>query len=107
MTHLTMNRHHSAWPHDVIRVQQLSGCGMAGNVDQSVALMYHGGAKLRQAINHSIDGILITRDERGCQQNGISLPHLDVSVLSVGDPARAESGSPWDPVEMMTTSLSR
>ncbi|MPM45358.1 hypothetical protein SDC9_92045 [bioreactor metagenome] len=83
---LPVHRHRVGRPDDVVAVQQLAGAGMAGDVHHRVALVHHGGAELRQAVDHPEDRVLVAGDQRGGQQHGVAAVQVDDRVLLVGDP---------------------
>ena len=68
---------------DVVRVEQLPGRGVAGNVDLGGALVHHVRAELHQAVDHAEDRVLVARDQRGGQDDGVALADAD-PVVAVG-----------------------
>ena len=85
VTPLAMNRHDVARLDDVVAVEQLAGAGVTGDVNLGVALVHHFGAQAHQAVDDPVDGVLVTGDQRGCQQYCVADTHLDL-VVPVGHP---------------------
>src|SRR6185436_18852108 len=85
VTPLAVDRYDVAWLDDVVAVEQLSGAGVAGDVNLGVALVNDVGTQTHQAVDDAVDGVLIAGDQRGGEQYGVALTDLDL-VVPVGHP---------------------
>ena len=77
-----MHRHDVLRLQDVVAVEQLSRCRVTRNVHLGIALVHDVCAELGQTINDSIDGVLVARNQRTSQDNGVALTDFDI-VLEI------------------------
>ena len=85
---LAVDRQHVARLDDVVAVEQLAGAGVAADVHEGVALVDHVGAPAGQAVDDAVDGVLVARDERAGQDDGVALLEVHEGVAALGDPAQ-------------------
>src|SRR5690606_4407436 len=91
VTPFPVDRHEVPRPHHVEHVQQLSRGCVPGDVDQGVALVDDFGAPAGQAVDDPVDGVLVSGDERGSQDDRV--PGFDVDlVVPVGHAAQGGHG---------------
>ncbi|CAB4542501.1 unannotated protein [freshwater metagenome] len=73
-----MNRHHILWLQDVVAVKQFAGGRMAGNVNLGVTLVNHVGAQLGKPVDHAINRVFVTRNQRRSEDDGVTFADLHV-----------------------------
>ena len=99
--------HHVPRPDDVVAVEQLTGGGVTGDVHERIALVHHLRAQPAQPVDHPVHGVLVARDQRTGQHHGVAGLQGDHRMFAIGHRDSADSGSPWEPVEISTTSWGR
>ena len=77
-----MNRHYVLRLQNVVHVKQLSSGRVTGDVNLSVALVNHIGAKLGEPINDSVNSVLVSRNQRAGQNDSVAFDNFDV-VLQI------------------------
>ena len=85
---LAVDRQHVARLDDVVAVEQLAGAGVAADVHEGVALVDDVGAPAGQAVDDAVDGVLVARDQRAGQDDGVALLEVHEGVAALGDPAQ-------------------
>src|SRR5699024_3561774 len=88
---LAVHRHEIARTHHVEDVQQLAGGGVARHVYQGVALVHDVGAPAGEAVDDPVDGVLVARDQRRGEQDGVALLDADL-VVAAGHAAQCRHG---------------
>ena len=75
---LAVHRHHVPRPQDVVAVQQLAGGGVARRrAPWRCPCARRSRPSSRQAVDHAVHRVLVARDQRGGQDDGVALAHLD------------------------------
>ena len=104
---------HSPWTgitlrglHDVVAVEQLAGAGVAGDVHHGVALVHDVGAPAGQAVDHAVDRVLVARDQRRREDDGVALADAGCGGRGWPSGTAPPSARPASPVEISTTSSS-
>ena len=83
-----MHRHHVAGLDDVVAVEQLAGARVTAHVDERIALVHDVGAPARQPVDHAVDGVLVARDQRRGEYDGVALLDVHEVVVALRDPAQ-------------------
>ena len=79
---LAMYRHRVLRTRRIVELQELTGVAVTGRVDVRLAVGDHLRANLRKVVDHGKDGFLVARDQRGRQDDRVSVADRDLAVLA-------------------------